>query len=175
MKALIVVLSAPFILLSRIAELINAWGIFSEIKQCLAVIDAFADKVPHQFIDTLTIAEDHRSLIHPGVDPIAMVRAAWHCVVHDRLQGASTIEQQLVRVVLKRYDKNLIRKIHEQILAICISRRRQKEQIASAYLSIAFYGSGCLGLTGLRHHCGPNLIYADRQTIRGMIARLKYP
>jgi len=175
LRLLILILSAPFIALSRISELWNICGIRAEISRCLDVVDSSKGKVPFPFLASLIAAEDHRSALHKGVDPVAMVRAAYVRIRYGQVQGASTVEQQFVRVVTDRYDRTLSRKAREQILAIAVSRHRSKLQIASAYLSIAFYGSGCIGIKGLCSRCGNDLSCADQNDIWEMISRLKYP
>lgn len=175
LRLLILIISGPFIALSRFVELCNIWNVRADIDSCLDVVDSSSDKVPFPFLVSLITAEDHRSALHQGVDPIAMIRAAYVRIRYGQVQGASTIEQQFVRVVTGRFDKTLTRKVREQILAIAVSRRRSKLQIASAYLSNAFYGSGCIGVKGLRSRCGINLSCAKQNDIRGMISRLKYP
>ncbi len=169
------ILSAPFILVSRMAEIFDVWNIREDIGRCLRIVDLVGGLVPNSFVGVLVAAEDHRNHLHVGVDPIAIIRAAYSLVLGRSLQGASTIEQQLVRVVTNRYERTLIRKVHEQALAIAISRRRPKALIASAYLAVAFYGSRYEGLDGLRRACGRELNLASLLSIRGMIARLKYP
>jgi penicillin-binding protein 1A len=150
-------------------------SIREDIKKCIKVVDSSINEVPIEFILTLVAAEDHRSALHKGIDPIAMVRAAYVRLRSGDVQGASTIEQQFVRVVTNRFERTARRKIREQILAIAVSRRRNKFQIAAAYLSIAFYGSECTGVKGLRSCCGHNLVTAQENDILGMISRLKYP
>ncbi len=168
-------LSAPFVLVSWIAESCNVWGIRKDIKKCLEVVDSSGQKVPILFFASLVAAEDHRSTMHQGVDPIAMARAVYVRIRFGHVQGASTIEQQFVRVVTGRFDRTLGRKAREQMLAIAVSRQREKHQIASAYLSIAFYGSGCIGVRGLRSGCGFELSSAEQSDVMRMMARLKYP
>ena len=175
MRLLIIILSGPFVALSRIAEMWNICGICKDIASCLNAVDSTKEQIPFPFLVSLIAAEDHRSALHKGVDPVAVVRAAYVRIRFSHVQGASTVEQQFVRVVTSRYDRTVRRKVREQILAIAISRRRSKLQIASAYLSIAFYGSGCVGIEGLLSRCGNNLYCAEQNDIRGMIARLKYP
>ena len=168
-------LSAPIVWLAKCAEAWNAWGIRADIQKCLDVIDSQDALLPSPFIMSLIAAEDHRNAIHPGVDPISMLRAIyvrWRC---GAVQGASTVEQQFVRVVSGRYERTLARKMYEQALAVCVSRRRAKVQIANAYLMIAYYGSGIVGIHGLRARLGADLWLADTHRIRAMIARLKYP
>lgn len=91
-------------------------------------------------IKELIFAEDHRYLFHFGVDFVAMARAIYSTKVNKKFQGASTIEQQLVRVISARYEKSLKRKIREQILAVLISRNFKKYEIAQCYLINAYMG-----------------------------------
>ncbi len=172
---MIKVLAFPFVTLSLIAEVFNFWNIRTDIGRCLNVIDSSTDIIPPLFIVGLIAAEDHRNALHPGVDPIAMVRAGLVRIRHKKIEGASTIEQQFVRTVAGRYERSLQRKISEQSLAISVLRRRSKSRIANAYLSIAFYGPGCVGLVGLKRRCGDQLEITELSAALGMIARLKYP
>jgi len=165
----------PFIAISRVFEAGDLWNTRAAIDHCLKVVDSFDGAIPPRFIAALVAAEDHRSAIHSGVDPIAIIRALFVRIRRNRTEGASTIEQQFVRTVSGCYERSLRRKIKEQAIAIAVSRRRSKFQIASAYLSVAFYGSGCTGIVGLTKRCGGDLQSADQRTTLEMIARLKYP
>lgn len=154
-------LAAPFVVISRLAEFFNAWEIRHDIQKCVEAVDSTPSVIPHSFITAIIVAEDHRSQIHPSVDPIAILRATFVRIRYGQRQGASTVEQQFVRVITGRYQKSLSRKVKEQAIAIAVSRRRPKERIAAAYLARAFYGSGCIGISGLNSRCGPNLDSVD--------------
>ena len=175
LAAFLTFLSAPIIWLAKSAEAWNACGICADIEKCLDVIDSQDVLLPSPFIASLIAAEDHRNAIHPGVDPISILRAIYVRWRFGAVQGASTVEQQFVRVVSGRYERTLARKVYEQALAICVSRRRTKVQIANAYLMVAYYGSGIVGIDGLRSRLGDDLWSSDTGRIRAMIARLKYP
>lgn len=175
LRLFILFFSAPFIFLSRIAEIANAWKIRDDIERCLEAVDAYGEQVPSAFIAMLIAAEDHRSCYHLGVDPIGILRALYVYGRRRTLQGASTIEQQFVRIITNRYKRTIIRKLREQALAVAVSRRRSKRKIASAYLALAFYGTGCVGLSGLKSLCGHELDRASKLSALSMIARLKYP
>jgi penicillin-binding protein 1A len=153
---------------------LNLCGLNNDLKLCLEVVDK-SPLLPHRFVTTLVAAEDHRSLMHPGVDPIAMLRVLLVLVKTRRFQGASTIEQQLVRVVLGRYERTLRRKFREQLIAIALCCKRPKARIAMAYLSHAFYGSRRYGLSELTRACGPDLEAAGQDSVSHLVARLKYP
>ena len=170
-------LSAPFVAFSRIAEATDLWGLRSDIAVCLRHVDDGACElpIPKAFLQALVVAEDRRNAIHFGVDPIGMIRAALCLVAGKGIQGASTIEQQFVRVVSGRYERTIHRKIREQALAIALSRRRSKDDISTAYLCVAFYGHGLVGVSGLTTLCGNTLESCPSKTIHQAIARLKYP
>lgn len=168
------ILASPLTVSSRVMIRFRLCGLHDDLQRCLVAVDT-APSIPSRFVVTLVAAEDHRNSIHPGVDPIAMVRALSVWVRTGRVQGASTIEQQLVRVVLERYEKTLRRKLIEQLVAVALSCKRSKAQIAEAYLGIAFYGSGLYGLAALTYVCKPSLETTSQDNISHMVARLKYP
>ena len=176
LKLFVLLLSSPLILLSRIAEIGNLGKFKCDLVTCLESIDDIADdSIPTVFLSALVAAEDKRNALHPGVDPIGIARAIYARLAYGKLQGASTIEQQFVRVVMNRYEVTIRRKIREQLLAIAISRRRRKELISYAYLGIAHYGYGLSGKSGLHAICGSNLELCSLRTICEAISRLKYP
>ena len=174
LRCLLVAILSPFVLFVRVVETRNFWGIRSDIQKCLEVIDSTKIEFPFQFLLSLIVAEDHRNSLHPGIDPIAVIRAVYAWLRFGRIQGASTIEQQFVRTVSGRYEKKISRKIREQIIAVAVSRRRSKLQIATAYLSIAFYGTKRIDIKTLIN-TETELPVSESGNIRGIIARLKYP
>lgn len=174
LRLAIYILALPLIVISQLMIWLRLCGLHEDLMRCLTVVDS-APSIPSHFVVTLVAAEDHRSSIHPGVDPIAMLRALLVWSRGGQVQGASTIEQQLVRVALGCYEKTLRRKLREQLVAVALSYRRSKEQIAKAYLSNAFYGSGSYGLAALTYVCTPNLETTSQDSISMMVARLKYP
>ena len=174
LKVVIHILVSPWSLASRVMIWLRLYGLNDDLQRCLVVVDA-APPIPNRFVVTLVAAEDHRSLIHPGVDPISMLRVLLLWARTGRVQGASTIEQQLVRVVLDCYEKTLCRKLREQLIAVALVRKRSKAQISKAYLGKAFYGSGQHGLSALTYACKPNLETTSQNRISYMVARLKYP
>ncbi|WP_280570945.1 biosynthetic peptidoglycan transglycosylase [Chromohalobacter sp. 296-RDG] len=146
-----------------------------DLGRCLAVVGN-SEIIPDVIIEALVIAEDHRSDFHPGVDPIAMGRMFLARVKKNQPRsGASTIEQQYVRVVTGRYERTMSRKFREQMLAIMISRRASKASISSAYLAIAFYGTDFVGISGLKAHFGEGLKSLSFQQALQIVVYLKYP
>jgi len=135
----------PLSLFSKLAFAFNWWGFKDDVKKCLAVSSKYDDvTLPKELLVTLKVAEDHRNQFHFGIDQIALCRALFS-TLNGSVQGASTIEQQFVRVVINKYERTIRRKFFEQLLAVHISSILTKDSIATAYLCIAYYGEHELG------------------------------
>ncbi len=106
-------------------------------------------RVPAHFLILLMTLEDKRFLIHPGIDPIAVLRAvlAWATGVGIH-QGGSTITQQLFNLDGSRRSgqRTLSWKCKQMSWAFREDRLRSKADILSAYLSSAYFGKGLYGL-----------------------------
>jgi penicillin-binding protein 1A len=72
---------------------------------------------------------------------LSFFRVSYVYLIKGTKQGASTIEQQLVRTITGCYDITLKRKLSEQLLAISISKEFDKNQIISAYIQTAYLGN----------------------------------
>lgn len=175
LKSLLWVLASPLSLASLILEKFAPSKFLADLERCLELTAQLGFSVPDVFVDAVILAEDHRSALHPGVDVFAMARSAWVRFRCGQIQGASTIEQQFVRVVTNRNERTFRRKVREQVLALMLVRRTPKRQIASAYLAIAFYGSGSVGLHGLWQRFGRDLEKVSFFQALDMVAQLKYP
>ena len=176
MKLGIFLFSLPLIFCARVFEFLNISNARQEIQICLNIIEVHdINKLPSRLIEVLVIAEDRRYLNHFGVDPIGIMRAVFFNLTSEGIQGASTIEQQFVRVVTGRYERGLCRKVKEQLLAISLNRRCNKYQIASTYLCIAHYGRQLHGIIGLHKLCGQSLLSCSDRIYCEVIARLKHP
>lgn len=123
----------------------------------------------------LISGEDHRFFWHPGFDPIAICRAIYRWIFLGRKEGASTIEQQTVRVLTGRYECTLCRKVREIFLATLITRVIPKHDIPAVYLRIAYYGWQMNSFIQAcrRLNLQPKRILFDEAA--ELIARLKYP
>lgn len=175
LKCFIAVCTLPLLLFSmlsraRVFEKINA-----DLGLCLRTIDVYGDTAPAEVVKALVYAEDHRNGIHPGVDPIAIVRACMVLILRGRLEGASTIEQQFVRTITGRYERTIFRKLREQILAYNICRLKEKRSIASAYLAVAFYGYNLIGLKAMHDYFGEKLECISFDSALFFVSHLKYP
>lgn len=104
------------------------------------------DQVP-LFLRQATIAvEDKNFYKHQGFDPTGYLRAVYNIVIFKRLQGGSTLTQQLVKNVLLTPERTIFRKVKEFILAIQIERKYTKDEILQMYLNEAPYGGTAWGV-----------------------------
>jgi 1A family penicillin-binding protein len=104
------------------------------------------DEIP-LFLRQATIAtEDKNFYKHGGFDPTGYFRAIFNILVHHRLQGGSTLTQQLVKNVLLTSQRTLPRKIKEFILAVQIEKRYSKDEILQMYLNETPYGGTAWGV-----------------------------
>ena len=100
---------------------------------------------PH-LIHATVAAEDQRFWRHPGVDPLAVLRAAVQQVQPGgRRSGASTLTMQLVKLSRPKQHRGLRGKISQAWLALRLERHASKEAILAAYLNAAPYGANVQG------------------------------
>lgn len=165
----------PIILLANIINLLNIKSFKDDIEKSLKIIDDFSNiKIDKRFIQVLILAEDRRNKLHRGVDTIAILRAIKVRLLENKYQGASTIEQQFIRVVTNRFEKTFYRKLREQILAILLDKKAEKYDISKSYLLIAYYGYNLTGLSAIKKIC-VDINKVDITTAIEIISRLKYP
>jgi penicillin-binding protein 1A len=103
------------------------------------------ESIPVLVRQAFIAVEDARFWSHPGVDPLAIVRAVGANIGGDR-QGASTITQQVVKNSSVQRKRTLWRKLTEAITAIRVDRRYPKERILEAYLNSIYLGHGAYGV-----------------------------
>ncbi len=100
-----------------------------------------------EYAKKATVAiEDKNFYTHSGFSSRGMIRALFAIFLKGRLEGGSTLTQQLVKNVLLTPERNITRKIKEFILATEIERKYSKDQILSMYLNEAPYGGTFWGI-----------------------------
>ncbi len=100
-----------------------------------------------QILKQATIAiEDSEFLSHQGVSLRGSLRALYHNLTSDSLEGGSTITQQLVRSALLTPDQTWSRKIKEIVLSVWAEHVYSKEQILEMYLNQVPYGGTSWGI-----------------------------
>jgi penicillin-binding protein 1C len=106
-----------------------------------------AESVPERFVIALTRYEDRRFFYHPGVDPIALVRAALLNLRRRRVvSGGSTVTMQVVRLARKAQPRTLTEKAIETLLAFRLEVSLSKRQILGLYAAYAPFGGNTVGL-----------------------------
>jgi penicillin-binding protein 1A len=109
-------------------------------------IAQIAPDLQHAFV----AVEDHRFFVHPGVDPIALGRAVLLNIRESgRVQGGSTLTQQLARTLFLSNRKSYGRKAREAVLAFLIEAQLGKQQILELYLNRIFLGAGIYGVEAM--------------------------
>ena len=108
------------------------------------------DSIPDVVINSFLSAEDKNFFKHPGIDARGITRAIIKNVRNymqsRRLEGASTITQQVAKNFLLSNEVSLKRKIKEAILAFRIERAYSKERIMELYLNQIYLGQGAYGV-----------------------------
>lgn len=104
------------------------------------------DETPLYLRQATIAVEDKNFYKHSGFDPTGIIRAAFNTVIYRKLQGGSTLTQQLVKNVLLSSERTLTRKIREFILAVQIERKYTKDEILQMYLNEAPYGGTAWGV-----------------------------
>ena len=126
------------------------------------------ESIPDKVINSFLAAEDKNFFSHPGVDAKGILRAILKNVKNisqnKRLEGASTITQQVAKNFLLTNEVSLKRKIKEAILAFRIERAYTKERILELYLNQIYLGQGTYGVAAA------SLEYFDKS-----IKELNYP
>lgn len=109
------------------------------------------DDLP-SYLKQATIAiEDKNFYRHHGFDTGGIIRALYKTATGQRLEGGSTITQQLVKVALLTPERTLSRKIKEAILTIATEILYSKNQILEMYLNHVPYGGTAYGIESAAH------------------------
>ena len=115
-------------------------------KRLFVPFESIPDKVVNAFLS----AEDKNFFKHPGVDAKGILRAVLKNIKNisqnKRLEGASTITQQVAKNFLLTNEVSMKRKIKEAILAFRIERAYTKERILELYLNQIYLGQGTYGV-----------------------------
>ncbi len=119
---------------------------FSQEKRIFVPYEA----IPKKMINAFLSSEDKNFFSHPGVDAKGVLRAIVNNIKNivnsKRLEGASTITQQVAKNFLLSNEVSLNRKIKEAILAFRIERVLSKERILELYLNQIYLGQGSYGI-----------------------------
>ena len=139
------------------------------------------DQVPPALAEALIAVEDRKFEQHFGVDPAAILRAAWvNFRAGEVRQGGSTITQQLVKNYLLDNRQTLLRKMREAIMAVWVDALYDKDEILTAYINEIYLGQDGrrsihgFGL-GSRFYFGRPLEELDASELALLVALVRGP
>jgi len=105
------------------------------------------DRVSPYFVSAIVATEDHRFWEHHGIDKLRTLKALWITLFQPgKIQGASTITQQLAKNLFFSFKRSYKRKFHELLVALQIESRYSKPEILQAYLNQIPFGVGAHGI-----------------------------
>jgi penicillin-binding protein 1A len=116
---------------------------FARERRIFTPIDEIPDRIKQAFIS----AEDKNFYQHHGFDPVGIAVALRDAARGQRLRGASTITQQVMKNFLLTGDRSGERKVKEIILATRLEATLTKDQILELYLNEIFLGQNSYGVT----------------------------
>jgi len=107
----------------------------------------YSDSIPEKFKIAILQFEDKRFYNHPGVDLIAISRAAWKNISSGKVKsGGSTLTMQTIRLSRKGKQRNIWQKMIEVVMAVRLECGFSKEEIMALYCSQAPFGNNVVGL-----------------------------
>ncbi|WP_096155229.1 transglycosylase domain-containing protein [Bacillus sp. FJAT-45066] len=116
--------------------------IFTENRNIVSI-----DQIPQHVQQAFVAVEDNRFYTHRGIDGRAILRALYRDIVaRSKVEGGSTITQQLAKNIFLTNEKSWLRKTKEAVIAINLERRYTKNQILEMYLNQIYFGHGAYGI-----------------------------
>ena len=103
------------------------------------------DEIPPVLKDAILAVEDARFYDHVGIDPVRIAGAAWKNFTQDRMEGGSTLTQQLAKNLFLTREQTYTRKFNEWLIALQIERYYTKQQIMEMYVNHIFLGARAYG------------------------------
>src|SRR5699024_1367405 len=105
------------------------------------------EQVPEHVQDSFLAIEDKRFYEHSGVDFRSIMRALYRDILaRSKVEGGSTITQQLAKNLFLTNDKSWLRKTKEAMIALYLEREFTKDEILDMYLNVVYFGQGQYGI-----------------------------
>lgn len=135
------------------------------------------DKISPAFIHALVLEEDHRFYEHPGFSLVAIGRALkTNIKAGARLEGGSSITQQLAKNMYYSFEKRYDRKVAELITALELERLLTKKEILELYCNIVYFGEGCYGIQAAsKYYFNVDAIDLNEEDALLLVKTLKSP
>src|SRR4051794_10543933 len=108
---------------------------------------ASLSEISPELVEATLLQEDRQYWRHPGINPVAVLRAGWHfCLAHSGRGGASTVSMQLARIRFGLHTRTIAGKVGQMYRALQLERHYSKAQILESYLNLAPYGRNIEGV-----------------------------
>lgn len=104
------------------------------------------EDIPEHVKQSTIAIEDKDFYTHGGFSLVGITRSLFDLAVHRRVEGGSTLTQQLIKNALLSGERTLVRKLKEFILAVQVERIYSKDQILEMYLNEIPYGGTAYGI-----------------------------
>lgn len=104
------------------------------------------DQVSITFLEAILATEDHRFWEHHGINKVRLIKALWSTFFSGRVQGASTITQQLAKNLFFSFEQTYRRKFRELLVALQIESQFSKREILEAYVNQIYFGPRAQGV-----------------------------
>lgn len=105
------------------------------------------DHIPDHVLEAFVAVEDRRFYEHQGIDLQSISRAVYRDILaRSKVEGGSTITQQLSKNLFLSNDKSWTRKIKEMMASLYLERRLSKDEILELYVNQVYFGEGVYGL-----------------------------
>ena len=128
-----------------------ATEIFSDDGRCILSIggreSVALEDVSYAFVQAILATEDHRFWEHHGIDKLRTAKALWITLFEKgRVQGASTITQQLAKNLFFSFEQTYLRKFRELLISLQIESQFSKQEILETYINQIPFGVGAYGV-----------------------------
>jgi len=136
--------------------------------------DVSLNEIAPDLQHAIVAVEDRRFYYHPGIDPIGISRAVFRGVTDGgRLEGGSTLTQQLARTLFLSNTRTLGRKAREALIALMLEVELTKTQILELYLNRVYLSAGVYGVETMSEHLfrkpARELTLAESALVAGLV------
>lgn len=147
---------------------------YLKVKQTVLKHSSNMQEIPQQLVYSLIVIEDRRYFKHKGVDFYSIIRALFNNIKNKRIEGASTIVQQLVRNITDEREIKMKRKIKEVLFASLLDKEFSKKRIIASYLNTYQFGNS-KGIQSLCEAENYDLNNLSTYQSAEIAARFKFP
>lgn len=140
-----IILGLGYLKYKKAVDKISVIGRFQEIKESENYIKL--ENISVDYKNAVIATEDHRFYSHSGIDILSIVRSTYVNIRSKSLDyGASTITQQVGRLMYFSQEKSFIRKVSEIFVAFELEKNYSKDEILELYLNLIYFGNGYYGI-----------------------------